>query len=130
MKEPIKYYQNNLGTTLTLLELMAEYKVGLNWLQAMLTTGQVYNFVFSSSATVYDVSNPKNLPVFESSPLGAISPYGHTKVRMLLSVFAEKDQVMNEQILSDAAFANQNLAVISLRYFNPIGEHESGRIGH
>jgi len=102
VKEPIKYYQNNLGTTLTLLELMAEYKV--------------YNFVFSSSATVYDVSNPKNLPVFESSPLGAISPYGHTKV-------------MNEQILSDAAFANQNLAVISLRYFNPIGAHESGRIG-
>ncbi|MCQ2372472.1 MAG: UDP-glucose 4-epimerase GalE [Phascolarctobacterium sp.] len=102
VQKPILYYRNNIDTTLTLLECMAE-------------TG-VHNFVFSSSATVYgDSSN--NPPYEESMERGKCSnPYGWTKSMM-------------EQILQDAAVANKELSVVLLRYFNPIGAHPSGRIG-
>jgi UDP-glucose 4-epimerase len=97
---PVRYYRNNIDSTLTLLETMEKY--GVN------------NFVFSSSATVYGV--PEKVPLVEGMPTGCTNPYGWTKL-------------MNEQILTDAATANKNLSVILLRYFNPIGAHESGRIG-
>lgn len=97
---PLKYYRNNLDTTLTLLEAMEKHHVG--------------RFVFSSSATVYGV--PERVPLVEGMPTGCTNPYGWTKY-------------MIEQILTDAANANPELSVVLLRYFNPIGAHESGRIG-
>ena len=101
VKEPLKYYENNIDTTLSLLFVMKE--VGVN------------NIIFSSSATVYgDMSEP---PFTEKSPVGnCTNPYGWTKY-------------MNEVILKDASKADENLGVILLRYFNPIGAHESGLIG-
>lgn len=100
--KPILYYRNNIDTTLTLLECMAEMGV--------------HNFVFSSSATVYGeaASEP---PYVEAMERGKCSnPYGWTKSMM-------------EQILQDAAVADKELSVVLLRYFNPIGAHPSGRIG-
>ena len=79
-----------------------------------LCAGSVFkNIVFSSSATVY--GDPEKCPVDETAPTGATNPYGHTKVMM-------------EQILMDAAAA-EGWNVVILRYFNPVGAHESGRIG-
>ena len=99
--KPLQYYRNNLDTTLTLLEVMEKY--------------DVKNFVFSSSATVYGEENP--YPYRETMKKGSCSnPYGWTKS-------------MIEQILTDAAIANRDLSVVLLRYFNPIGAHESGLIG-
>lgn len=98
--EPLRYYQNNLISTLNLCELMAEH--GVNKL------------VFSSSATVY--GDPKSVPISEDAPLSATNPYGQTKL-------------MIENILRDLVAANQSLSVSLLRYFNPIGAHESGLIG-
>ena len=97
---PLKYYRNNIDTTLTLLEVMQKYNVN--------------NFVFSSSATVYGV--PEKLPLVEGMPTSCTNPYGWTKL-------------MNEQILTDVAHANKELSIVILRYFNPIGAHESGLIG-
>ena len=97
---PVAYYRNNLDSTLALLEVMKKYSVA--------------NFVFSSSATVYGI--PERVPLVETMPTGCTNPYGWTKL-------------MNEQILTDAAKADSNLSVVLLRYFNPIGAHESGRIG-
>lgn len=105
--KPVEYYRNNIDTTLTLLECMKEE--GLT------------NIVFSSSATVY---GDDNVPPFtEAMPKGACTnPYGWTKW-------------MQEQILTDAWFAGtkessaEELSVVLLRYFNPVGAHESGRIG-
>ena len=97
---PVAYYRNNLDSTLALLEVMKKYSVA--------------NFVFSSSATVYGI--PERVPLVETMPTGCTNPYGWTKL-------------MNEQILTDAAKADNNLSVVLLRYFNPIGAHESGRIG-
>lgn len=99
--KPIMYYRNNLDTTLSLLEVMAKYKV--------------YKFVFSSSATVYGEN--ASIPYTEDTPAGdCTSPYGRTKYFI-------------EQILTDAAKANPEMSVMLLRYFNPIGAHESGLIG-
>ena len=97
---PLKYYRNNIDTTLTLLEVMQKHNVN--------------NFVFSSSATVYGV--PEKLPLVEGMPTSCTNPYGWTKL-------------MNEQILTDVAHANKELSIVILRYFNPIGAHESGLIG-
>ncbi len=98
---PLAYYRNNLDATLTLLECMGK-------------TG-VRNIVFSSSATVYGEDAP--VPYVETMPRGRCSnPYGWTKS-------------MIEQILEDAAVADSDLSVVLLRYFNPVGAHESGRIG-
>ena len=101
MQQPLKYYRNNIDTTLTLLECMRE--------------AGVKQFVFSSSATVYGEENA--IPYIETMKRGSCSnPYGWTKVMM-------------EEILEDAAKADSELTVVLLRYFNPIGAHESGRIG-
>ncbi len=97
---PIDYYQNNIDSTLNLLKAMKKYKV--------------YNLVFSSSATVYGV--PTKVPLKENMPTSCTNPYGWTKY-------------MNEQILTDVAKAIPNFSIILLRYFNPIGAHESGLIG-
>lgn len=97
---PVKYYRNNIDTTLTLLDVMEKHNVA--------------NLVFSSSATVYGI--PEKVPLVEGMPTSCTNPYGWTKL-------------MNEQILTDATVPNKNLSVVLLRYFNPIGAHESGRIG-
>ena len=97
---PAKYYRNNIDTTLTLLECMKE--------------AGVKKIVFSSSATVYGEQKP---PYVETMPKGECSnPYGWTKSMM-------------EQIMTDVQKANPDMNVILLRYFNPVGAHESGRIG-
>ncbi len=100
VKEPLKYYHNNITGTISLLEVMAENKVK--------------NIVFSSSATVYGMNNIS--PLTEDMLTSATNPYGYTKVMM-------------EQILNDVAFADKEWSVTNLRYFNPIGAHESGLIG-
>lgn len=99
---PLRYYENNLGSTITLLKVMEEF--------------HVQNIVFSSSATVYgDLTQP---PLREDAPLPnhANCPYGTTKL-------------MIEQVLKDYAAANQGFNPVLLRYFNPVGAHASGRIG-
>lgn len=99
--KPLLYYRNNLDTTLALLEVMAEHSCK--------------RFIFSSSATVYGMTN--KVPFTEEMPAGGCTnPYGWTKF-------------MIEQILRDAAVADQAMSVVLLRYFNPIGAHESGLIG-
>ena len=99
-KMPIEYYRNNIDSTLNVLLSMRKYGVK--------------NIVFSSSATVYGV--PKQVPLKEDMPTSCTNPYGWTKY-------------MNEQILRDAATAEPEMSVVLLRYFNPIGAHESGLIG-
>ena len=98
---PLKYYQTNLGSTLTLLEVMEEFGCK--------------KFIFSSSATVYGPNNPhpykEDMPAIQSS-----SPYGWTKV-------------MIERILTDYVTAHPDFCAVLLRYFNPIGAHESGLLG-
>lgn len=100
VKKPLSYYRNNIDSTLSLLEVMEEFNV--------------YNFVFSSSATVY--GSPKKLPIKEDFPLSATNPYGQTKL-------------MIEQILKDLSKSNNKWNIVILRYFNPIGAHKSGLIG-
>ena len=100
VRVPLKYYNNNLISTLVLLDVMNEFGVK--------------NFVFSSSATVY--GNPSKMPITEDFPLSTTNPYGTTKL-------------MLEQILKDAAKADTAFNPVILRYFNPVGAHESGRIG-
>ncbi len=98
---PLEYYQNNVHGSVCLLEAMAEHKVN--------------NFIFSSSATVYGEEN--EVPYVETMKLGTpSSPYGATKV-------------MVERIMADTAASNPHFRGVSLRYFNPIGAHESGKIG-
>lgn len=101
VRKPVRYYRNNIDTTLSLLEIMAKFNVK--------------NFVFSSSATVYGTENES--PLLETMKKGTCTnPYGWTKNMM-------------EQILTDAAEADPEMSVVLLRYFNPIGAHESGMIG-
>ncbi|EGJ43034.1 UDP-glucose 4-epimerase GalE [Streptococcus sanguinis] len=100
VQEPLKYYENNVGGTIALLEVMKENKVD--------------HIIFSSSATVYGMNNIS--PLTEDLSTSAINPYGYTKLMM-------------EQILTDVALANSDWSVTNLRYFNPIGAHESGMIG-
>lgn len=97
---PLKYYQNNLISTMNLLSCMQEYGVK--------------KLVFSSSATVY--GNPKSLPIKEDFPLHTTNPYGTTKL-------------MIEQILKDVYQSNPDFDITILRYFNPIGAHKSGLLG-
>ncbi len=98
--KPLDYYQNNLGSLMSLARAMGEHAVS--------------KLVFSSSATVY--GTPEQLPLTESSPLSSTSPYGATKL-------------MGEAILRDVARARPDWSVATLRYFNPVGAHESGEIG-
>ncbi|MBR1810002.1 MAG: UDP-glucose 4-epimerase GalE [Paludibacteraceae bacterium] len=101
VEKPLMYYRNNIGSLITLLELMKAHNV--------------QNIVFSSSCTVY--GQPDILPVDETAPIKpALSPYGNTKQ-------------INEEIIRDTAHSDSNLHAILLRYFNPIGAHPSAEIG-
>ncbi|TKI80783.1 UDP-glucose 4-epimerase GalE, partial [Bacillus mycoides] len=97
---PLTYYHNNITSTLVLCEVMQKYNVK--------------KMIFSSSATVYGI--PETSPITEEFPLSATNPYGRTKL-------------MIEQIMRDVAFADTEWSIALLRYFNPFGAHESGRIG-
>ena len=98
--KPLMYYQNNLISLLNVVEVMHKHNCN--------------NLIFSSSATVY--GDPKSVPIYEDFPLHVTNPYGRTKL-------------MIEEILQDYVKANPNFKVALLRYFNPIGAHESGLIG-
>ena len=101
VKKPLEYYRNNLDTTLSLIEVMEKFGCR--------------KLVFSSSATVYGPNNPH--PYREEMPaIQSTSPYGWTKV-------------MNERILTDYCTAHPEFSAVLLRYFNPIGAHESGLLG-
>ena len=101
VKKPVEYYDNNLISTLTLLEVMKEFSVK--------------KFVFSSSATVY--GDPEALPLTEESKTGGTTnPYGTSKL-------------MQELILKDLYVSDNEWTIALLRYFNPVGAHESGLIG-
>ena len=97
---PILYYHNNITGTLNLIDSMISHGV--------------MRIVFSSSATVY--GNPKSVPISEDFPTSTTNPYGETKL-------------MIERILKDVCIANPSFSACVLRYFNPIGAHESGLIG-
>ena len=100
-RKPLEYYQNNVAGTLVLLEEMRR--------------AGVTQFIFSSSATVYGANSP--VPYIETTPIGGTtSPYGTSKL-------------MVEQILQDFSKAEPQFSIIALRYFNPVGAHESGEIG-
>jgi len=100
VRKPIEYYDNNLISTLRLLEVMREFNCK--------------KLVFSSSATVYGVAT--EMPLTEGMPLGAINPYGRTKYFI-------------EEMLRDVFVSDNSWCIALLRYFNPIGAHESGTIG-
>lgn len=97
---PLTYYRNNITATVNILEVMAEHNVK--------------NFVFSSSATVY--GDPASVPIDESFPTSATNPYGRSKL-------------MIEEILADLYKSDNSWNIARLRYFNPVGSHESGLIG-
>ena len=100
VEKPLMYYRNNLDSTMTLLEVMNKF--------------DCKKLVFSSSATVYGL--PKTLPIKENFPLKTTNPYGTTKL-------------MIEKILNDLYISDSNWSIAILRYFNPIGAHESGLLG-
>lgn len=100
VEQPLRYYTNNITGTLNLCEVMMLHNVK--------------NLVFSSSATVY--GDPHKVPIKEDFPLSATNPYGRSKY-------------MIEEILRDLYFADNRWNIILLRYFNPVGAHESGQIG-
>lgn len=99
-KLPLKYYENNISGTVTLLQVMEKYNVK--------------KIIFSSSATVY--GDPERLPLDETCRLSTTNPYGSTKLMM-------------ENIMQDVQKADPAWNIILLRYFNPVGAHESGLIG-
>jgi UDP-glucose 4-epimerase len=98
--QPLRYYANNLGSTLTLLGAMGDHGVR--------------DLVFSSSATVYGY--PTSVPVSEAAPIAAVNPYGRTKLFI-------------EEMCRDVAAADDRWRIALLRYFNPVGAHPSGKIG-
>ena len=101
VQKPVEYYTNNVSSVLVLLDVMKKY--------------QVKKLVFSSSATVY--GEPKKVPIEETDPVGGTTnPYGTSKL-------------MVEKILTDLYLADSSFSIVILRYFNPIGAHESGLIG-
>ena len=100
VEKPLEYYENNLMSTLNVLRAMKEFNVR--------------NFVFSSSATVY--GEAKTMPILEDFDLSATNPYGRSKLII-------------EDILRDLYKADKNFNIAILRYFNPVGAHESGLIG-
>jgi UDP-glucose 4-epimerase len=100
VQNPLEYYDNNVGGTISLLNAMTE--VGIKRL------------VFSSSATVY--GDPQYLPIDEAHPRSATNPYGRTKLQI-------------ENILEDLAVSDSSWRITCLRYFNPVGAHDSGLIG-
>ena len=99
VEDPVRYYDNNVGATLSLLQALQD--------------SSITKLIFSSSATVY---GDQPIPYTEQTPRAPQNPYGNTKF-------------VSELIMEDAARANPNVAMIALRYFNPIGAHSSGLIG-
>ncbi|MDW7798170.1 UDP-glucose 4-epimerase GalE [Streptococcus canis] len=97
---PLKYFTTNISGTLTLLRVMAKH--------------QCKNIIFSSSATVY--GDPHKVPIIEDFPLSVTNPYGRTKL-------------MVEEILKDVYQSDKSWNIVILRYFNPIGAHQSGELG-
>ncbi len=97
---PLSYYDNNVVCMISLLKACQKY--------------ECYNVVFSSSATVYGI--PEELPIYEDHPLQTINPYGSTKL-------------VGEMILKDLSASHENWRICALRYFNPVGAHESYMIG-
>ncbi len=103
VEQPLRYYRNNLVSLMNILEAMRRYSVP--------------NIVFSSSCTVYGEPDAGNLPISEKAPIKkAECPYGNTKQ-------------IAEEILEDSVNAYKTLNVIALRYFNPVGAHESAQLG-
>lgn len=100
VEQPLRYYRNNLISTMNLLQAMTDH--------------QVWELVFSSSATVY--GDPEILPIPETAPTGATNPYGRTKL-------------MIEEICRDIAVSDSRWRITLLRYFNPVGAHPSGDLG-
>ncbi|WP_373032365.1 UDP-glucose 4-epimerase GalE [Sulfurovum sp.] len=100
VEQPLRYYDNNIHGTLVLCEVMQKHGCK--------------NIVFSSSATVY--GDPHTTPITEDFPLSATNPYGKTKLFV-------------EEILRDLSFSDEAWSIALLRYFNPVGAHESGTIG-
>jgi len=100
VQKPLLYYHNNITGTINLCRMMNKYNVK--------------SIIFSSSATVY--GNPTTVPITEDFPVNTVNPYGTTKL-------------MIEMILKDIQTANPDWNVVILRYFNPVGAHESGLIG-
>lgn len=100
VENPIKYYRNNIGGAMVLCEKMEKYGCR--------------KLIFSSSATVYGLDNP--IPYTEEMPTSAFNPYGQTKV-------------MQEQLFRDVCTSDEKFSAVLLRYFNPIGAHESGLLG-
>ena len=101
VQKPDLYYDNNIGSSKTLIKVMKKYNVK--------------NIIFSSSATVYGV--PTHVPLLETDPVGkAANPYGQTKIEI-------------EKLLIEEAKSDPTMNVVLLRYFNPVGAHESGLIG-
>ncbi len=100
VEKPLEYYDNNITGTLTLLRAMRDLNIK--------------RIIFSSSATVY--GTPQYLPLDENHPLSVTNPYGRTKLQV-------------EEILSDLCVSDPEWSAVCLRYFNPIGAHESGLIG-
>ncbi len=100
VQKPLEYYHNNIGGLISLVQVMKEFNCK--------------NLVFSSSATVY--GNPKSVPIKEDFDLSTTNPYGSTKLFI-------------EYILKDIAKADKDFNIAILRYFNPVGAHESGTIG-
>ena len=100
VQKPLEYYHNNMTGTFTLVDVMRQHNV--------------FNIVFSSSATVY--GDPKTVPIKEDFPLSTTNPYGSTKL-------------MLERVLSDVFASDNRFSVVLLRYFNPIGAHKSGTMG-
>jgi UDP-glucose 4-epimerase len=100
IRKPLTYYDNNVSGSIALVEVMSEF--------------DVKRIVFSSSATVYDM--PDDIQIREDCPLGPINPYGRSKL-------------MVEQIYQDLSASDDQWKIAILRYFNPVGAHESGMIG-
>ena len=100
IRKPLTYYDNNVSGSIALVEVMSEF--------------DVKRIVFSSSATVYDM--PDNIQIREDCPLGPINPYGRSKL-------------MVEQVYQDLSASDDQWKIAILRYFNPVGAHESGMIG-
>ncbi|OIQ87101.1 UDP-glucose 4-epimerase [mine drainage metagenome] len=100
VQQPLRYYEWNVGGSVALFQAMDQ--------------AGVRTLIFSSSATVY--GDPKEVPIPENAPIAPTSPYGHSKA-------------MIEQVLADVAAANPEWRIARLRYFNPVGAHESGLIG-
>lgn len=100
VEKPLIYFDNNFGSLISILELIKEF--------------DVKHFVFSSSCTVY--GDPEQIPVDENSPVSYNSPYGFTKK-------------VNEEMIQQFIDSVEHIKAVSLRYFNPIGAHESGEIG-